>query len=50
MFGGDEGDQIKLIDFGFAVQQKKNPGNEEQDITGTPRFIAPELFTNKYNH
>ena len=44
MYG--EGREIKLIDFGFAISQKKKKGS--MDIAGTPYYIAPEVLTGVY--
>ena len=43
MYGG-EGD-IKLIDFGFALICRDNC---KKDPTGTPYYMAPEVFKEKY--
>ena len=44
MYGDDK--EIKLIDFGFALVQKK--GKAEMDIAGTPYYIAPEVLSGVY--
>ena len=44
MYG--EGHEIKLIDFGFAISQKKKKGSME--VAGTPYYIAPEVLTGVY--
>jgi calcium-dependent protein kinase len=44
MYGED--DEIKFIDFGFAVISKKRKAT--LDIAGTPYYIAPEVLTGKY--
>ena len=44
VFGEDK--NIKLIDFGFAIQQNKKKA--EMDIAGTPYYIAPEVLTGNY--
>ena len=36
---------IKLIDFGFAIQNAKK---SELDIAGTPYYIAPEVLDENY--
>ena len=41
-----EGD-IKLIDFGFAVQPRDKQ-KCKLDKVGTPYYIAPEVFTGEY--
>jgi serine/threonine protein kinase len=43
MYGQD--DEIKLIDFGFAIKSK---GHLEKDILGTPLYIAPEVINSSY--
>jgi calcium-dependent protein kinase len=42
-----DNDEIKLIDFGVAVQRDKND-HSQMTPNGTPCFIAPEVLTNKY--
>jgi len=42
---GDDG-EVKLIDFGFAIVQKKKSAH--MDVAGTPYFIAPEVLSGKY--
>lgn len=37
---------VKLIDFGFAKYQEI--GQEINDLSGTPYFIAPEVLKGKY--
>lgn len=44
MFGSDG--EIKLIDFGFAIKQRKK--RAEMDIAGTPYYIAPEVLSSTY--
>lgn len=44
MLGDDN--QIKLIDFGLALTHR--PGYKKL-MAGTPRFIAPEMFTDYYD-
>lgn len=44
MYGADG--EIKLIDFGFAIQNKKK--KTSMDIAGTPYYIAPEVLTQEY--
>lgn len=44
MFGAN--DEIKFIDFGFAITQHKK--KSQMDIAGTPYYIAPEVLTAKY--
>lgn len=44
MYGSDG--EIKLIDFGFALVQKKT--RAEMDMCGTPFYIAPEVLTGLY--
>ena len=44
MFGDQN--EIKFIDFGFAITQHKKKGN--MDIAGTPYYIAPEVLTGNY--
>ena len=39
-------DEVKFIDFGFALVQNKNKA--EMDIAGTPYYIAPEVLTGTY--
>jgi calcium-dependent protein kinase len=41
-----EDDEIKFIDFGFALQV--NQRKQSLDIAGTPYYIAPEVLTGKY--
>lgn len=36
--------QVKLIDFGFAVLKEDN---ENLDVAGTPYYIAPEILSKK---
>jgi len=38
--------QIKLIDFGFAIQNHKK--KSEMEVAGTPYYIAPEVLTGNY--
>jgi calcium-dependent protein kinase len=44
MYGTD--DEIKFIDFGFAIQNRKK--RSEMDLCGTPYYIAPEVLTGLY--
>ena len=44
MYGED--DEVKFIDFGFALVVKK--GKQSLDIAGTPYYIAPDVLTGKY--
>ena len=44
MYG--EEDEIKFIDFGFAITQHKK--KSEMDIAGTPYYIAPEVLSGNY--
>jgi calcium-dependent protein kinase len=44
MYG--EEDEIKFIDFGFAIIQHKK--KTEMDIAGTPYYIAPEVLSGNY--
>jgi len=44
MYGTDG--EIKLIDFGFALVQKR--AKAEMDIAGTPYYIAPEVLSGVY--
>ena len=44
MYSGEE--EIKFIDFGFAITQSKK--KSEMDIAGTPYYIAPEVLTGVY--
>ena len=44
MYGED--DEIKFIDFGFALIVNKKKSSLE--IAGTPYYIAPEVLTGKY--
>lgn len=44
MYGED--DEIKFIDFGFALVAGKK--KQSLDIAGTPYYIAPEVLTGKY--
>ncbi len=44
MIGQDN--EIKFIDFGFAIIQDKKIDNME--IAGTPYYLAPEVLTGKY--
>jgi calcium-dependent protein kinase len=44
MFGEDN--EIKFIDFGFAITQHKKKST--MDIAGTPYYIAPEVLTANY--
>ena len=41
-----EADEIKFIDFGFAITQHKK--KSEMDIAGTPYYIAPEVLSGNY--
>ena len=38
----NEKGNVRLIDFGFAVEEKKKNG---RDIAGTQEYIAPEVLT-----
>lgn len=40
--------EIKLIDFGFALVQRKHKA--EMDIAGTPYYIAPEVLDGVYGN
>jgi serine/threonine protein kinase len=44
MYGEDN--EIKLIDFGFAI--KSNNRRDVKTIAGTPLYIAPEVLTHNY--
>ena len=44
VFGQDN--EIKFIDFGFAVISKKKKANLQ--IAGTPYYIAPEVLSGPY--
>jgi calcium-dependent protein kinase len=44
MFG--KNDEVKFIDFGFAVTQKRSIAN--MDVAGTPYYIAPEVLKGRY--
>lgn len=44
MYG--DNNEIKFIDFGFAIQNQKK--KSEMDIAGTPYYIAPEVLTGEY--
>ena len=44
MFGNDG--KVKFIDFGFAIVVKRK--ESEQDIAGTPYYIAPEVLSGTY--
>mgnify|MGYP002632395295 CR=1 FL=1 len=44
MFGAN--DEIKFIDFGFAICNRKKKSS--MDIAGTPYYIAPEVLSGKY--
>jgi serine/threonine protein kinase len=37
--------EVKLIDFGFSVYEKKM--KSKLDIAGTPSYIAPEVLESK---
>ena len=49
----DSNGEIKFIDFGLAISNKKNDydkvkvnkGDDEMDVTGTILYIAPEVFS-----
>ncbi|MFI4875870.1 MAG: serine/threonine-protein kinase [Blastopirellula sp. JB062] len=41
----DAGGRVTLIDFGFATQIGVEPVDSIQYQKGTPRYMAPELFT-----
>lgn len=43
MYGSDN--QIKLVDFGFAIIQH---GSKPNEICGTPYYVAPEVLGGKY--
>lgn len=45
MYGED--DEIKLIDFGFAI--KSNNRRDSKTIAGTPLYIAPEVLSHIYD-
>lgn len=38
--------QVKFIDFGFAIVNKKK--KSEMETVGTPYYIAPEVLTGNY--
>eukprot|EP00930_Biecheleria_cincta_P055448 TRINITY_DN41765_c0_g1_i1.p1 TRINITY_DN41765_c0_g1~~TRINITY_DN41765_c0_g1_i1.p1 ORF type:complete len:602 (+),score=109.19 TRINITY_DN41765_c0_g1_i1:268-1806(+) len=40
---------IKVIDFGLAILSKAGT-DEKSKISGTPEFMAPEVWTGKYGH
>jgi calcium-dependent protein kinase len=44
MYGEDN--EIKLIDFGFAI--KSNNRRDKKTIAGTPYYIAPEVLSYYY--
>ena len=44
MFG--KNDEVKFIDFGFAIAQKRAVAN--MDVAGTPYYIAPEVLGGRY--
>jgi len=44
MFGKD--DEVKFIDFGFAIVQRRRKA--EMDVAGTPYYIAPEVLSGNY--
>ena len=41
-------DELKLIDFGLSKIQKKN--RLLKTIAGTPYYMAPEVFDEKYDN
>ena len=41
-----EDDKIKLIDFGFAIEDIKQKNNLR---VGTPRYMSPEVLDRKYS-
>lgn len=41
------GGTIKFIDFGLAVQMKNT---NEEEVTGTPYYVAPEVLDAKYDY
>lgn len=43
----DEGDQLKLIDFGVALSTERKT-LKRAGVTGTPSYLAPEVFTNRH--
>lgn len=44
MFGAD--DEVKFIDFGFAIIQQQR--KSEMEIAGTPYYVAPEVLSHHY--
>ena len=44
MFGKDG--EVKFIDFGFAIAQKRKEAN--MDLVGTPYYIAPDVLAGRY--
>ncbi|CAG2100540.1 unnamed protein product [Medioppia subpectinata] len=41
---------IKLCDFGLAKEIKTNEQTFTNSVVGTSRYMAPEVFSGKYNH
>ena len=45
MFGADN--EVRFVDFGFALVV--NDKRQENEVVGTPYYIAPEVLGEKYN-
>ncbi|CAG2100264.1 unnamed protein product [Medioppia subpectinata] len=41
---------IKLCDFGLATNQSEPSIRDNHSIVGTIRYIAPEVYSGRYNH
>jgi len=44
MFLDTKHEIIKLIDFDFAINFKKNENIQNKHMTGTPNYLAPEII------
>jgi len=44
MFLDTQQEIVKIIDFDFALQYKKNDNSSNKHMTGTPAYLAPEII------
>lgn len=44
MFLDNKQEIVKLIDFDFALEFKKNDISKNKHMTGTPNYLAPEII------
>lgn len=42
----DERGEVKVIDFGLSIKQKRRKAT--MDLVGTPHYIAPEVLDFRY--